>query len=183
MDKNQIAVSIYNKIADIYTKKYFDDRVDIPYIDKFLSYLSIGSRVLEVGCGPGQFVEYLIEKGYASERIDLSEKMIEVAKKRVPQGFARVLKPNGYLLIIAQKGEPDRIVDEPLKIGEKMFINLFTKDRLTKFLTDAGFKIKDIKEAISSDPNQIGDNVIYTIVQKTDKSRKTILTKKRVLIS
>ncbi len=166
MDKNQIAVSIYNKIADIYTKKYFDDRVDIPYIDKFLSYLCIGSRVLEVGCGPGQFVEYLIEKGYASERIDLSEKMIEVAKKRVPQGFARVLKPNGYLLIIAQKGEPDRIVDEPLKIGEKMFINLFTKDRLTKFLTDTGYKIVHSKRTESLYPNLLSSKVIYVIAQK-----------------
>lgn len=206
MDKSKLAVSTYERIADIYTKQYFDDLSDNPYIDKFLSFLPIKSKVLEVGCGPGQFVKYLLDKGYQAEGIDLSEKMIGVAKNRVPQGkfqlmdmrklkfrnssfdglmapyslihipskeipqtlrgFIRVLRPNGHILIIAQQGEADKIVNESLKEGEKMFINFFTKGRLSKFLEDVGFKIEYLEEIKSQDPSSMSDRIIYAIAKR-----------------
>lgn len=84
MDKNRISVLTYNNIADIYTEKYFNDKTDDRYIDKFLSYLSRGSRILDAGCGPGRFTRYIKEKGFAVEGIDLSSEMIRIAREKNP---------------------------------------------------------------------------------------------------
>jgi ubiquinone/menaquinone biosynthesis C-methylase UbiE len=46
------------------------------------------------------------------------------------EGFHRILKPAGKIMIIVQGGESDRIADEPLKKGEKIFINFFTKKKV-----------------------------------------------------
>jgi ubiquinone/menaquinone biosynthesis C-methylase UbiE len=206
MDKSKIAISTYEKIADIYTKQYFNDLTDTPYIDKFLDKLPKNARVLDVGSGPGQFTKYMTDKGFNAMGIDFSDKMLTLAKKMVPnghfdkadmrklnfddnsfdgllvayslihipsedipetlQGFYRVVKNGGYIEIIAQKGEPDKIIDEPFMPTEKMFFNFFTKDRLTNFLETAGFKIEYQLEAASQDPDSASDKVIYTIAKK-----------------
>lgn len=152
---NDYVVSTYNKVARTYTDKYFNDTADFPYIDKFLQLLKPGSRILDIGCGPGSFSRYIHEKGFNIEGIDLSEEMLKIAKQKVPNvnfklmdmrkldhennsfdglllayslihipskeiletlnGFYRVLKPGGFIMTITQAGEPDRVVDEPLK--------------------------------------------------------------------
>jgi len=206
VDKSKLAVSTYNKIAGIYSNKYFDDLSDTFYINKFLSILPPKSEILEVGSGPGQFVKYIAEKGFKATGIDLSEKMIEIARKKVPEakfkvmdmrdmkfkdasfdglmapyslihipsdeihqtlrGFSRVLKPNGKLLVIAQNGEADKVIGEPLKEGEITFVNFFTKERLSKFLIEAGFRIFYVEEKETYDPGTMSNRVIYTIAQK-----------------
>ena len=86
------------------------------------------------------------------------------------KGFKRVLKPGGILSLITQKGEADKIVDEPMQPGEKMFFNFFTKERLKKFLADAVFKLKYQEEAVLADAEGSGsDRVIYTIARKWNK--------------
>lgn len=207
MDKSKFAVSTYDKIADKYTQQYFNDLTDATYIDKFIALLPKNSKVLDVGCGPGTFTKYLLERGFDVEGVDLSSKMLRIAKEKLPRakftqmdmrklkylnesfdgllvayslihipseeipdtlrGFYRILKSGGVALIIAQKGEPDKIVEEPLKKGEKIFINFFTKDRLTKFLREIGFKIEYQGERPMKDPDSLSDRVIYTIVRKT----------------
>lgn len=82
------------------------------------------------------------------------------------KGFNRILKSDGKILIIAQRGEPDKIVDEPLKVGEKMFINFFSKEKLKQFLQDSGFRIEYQEEAYMKDPDSLSDRVIYTIATK-----------------
>lgn len=206
MDKSKFAVSTYNKVADKYAQKYFDDLTDTPYINKFLALLPKSAKVLDIGCGPGTFTKYLLGKGFDVEGIDLSSEMLRLARENVPQakfaeidmrkltypdesfdgllvayslihipseeipaalkGFYRILKLGGVVLIVAQKGKPDKIVDEPLKEGEKIFINFFTKERLTKFLTEAGFKVEYQEETAANDPDSLSDSVIYTIARK-----------------
>ncbi len=203
MDKNKLSVNIYNKIAAIYTNKYFDDLVSSPFIDKFLDVLSKKARILDVGCGPGNFTKYMMDKDFRVEGIDLSVKMLKIARQKVPggkfklmdmrkldyldssfdgllvafslihipsqevvqtlKGFYKVLKPKGKLLVITQAGEPDRIVDQPLLEGEKIFINFFTRNRLAKFLTGAGFKIIYQKEKQQDQTEAFSNRVIYTI--------------------
>ena len=62
MDKSKLAVNTYNKIADVYTKEYFDDLSDAPFIDKFLELLPLKAKILDIGSGPGQFSKYIKEK-------------------------------------------------------------------------------------------------------------------------
>ena len=48
----------------------------------------------------------------------------------------------------------------------KMFFNFFTKERLIKFLEDAGFRVDYQLETDSQDTDSASDKVIYTIAQK-----------------
>lgn len=206
LDKSELTVATYDKIADIYTEQYFEDLSDIPYINTFLSFLPKNSRILDVGCGPGNISKYIMAKGFSSEGIDLSKEMIKIAKSKVPnavfnvmdmrqltyvkntfdgiilayslihipseeiqktlQGFYRILKKKGFILIIAQYGKADQIVDEPLRAGEKIFINFFTKERINSFLKDAGFETVYKKTLLTEDQNALSDKIIYMIAQK-----------------
>src|SRR6185369_1068804 len=151
----------YAKIAKAYAEEFFDDRADLPVIDKLVGLVPAGSRVLDVGCGPGQFSQYLMGHGLVAEGIDTSDEMLTIAREKVPNGsfskmdmrrlqyadksfeavllayslihiptpeipnvlkeLKRVLKPGGLVLIIAQKGAADQVLDEPLAEGEKIF--------------------------------------------------------------
>lgn len=206
MDQSKFAVSTYDKVANKYTEQYFNDLSDSPIIDKFLSLLPQRAKILDVGCGPGEFTGYIMKKEFDVEGIDLSGEMLKIAKAKVPDGkfklmdmrkldypdstfdgllvayslihipsneipatlsgLSRVLKPGGKILILAQKGEPDKIVDEPLKPGEKIFINFFSKERLAKFLTNSGFDIELQEEVPIQDSESMSDTVICVIAKK-----------------
>lgn len=206
MDKNSIAVSTYEKIAAKYARQYFEDLTDSAYIDEFLEKLPKKGVVLDAGCGPGQFSQYMARKGFEVVGIDFSNEMLEIAKQKVQnvhfrhmdmrkldfdeatfdgilsayslihitsddipvtlKNFHRVLKPVGFIEVIAQKGDPDMVIDEPFMPGEKMFFNFFTKERLSKFLNNAGFQVSYQVEADSQDPDSVSDKVIYSIANK-----------------
>lgn len=203
MDKSKLAVDTYEKIAGKYAQQYFDDMVDVPYIDKFLTMLPKQGKILDVGSGPGQFAKHMIEKGFEVIGIDFSKEMVAIAKGKVPtvdfrhmdmrhldfpnssfdgafsayslihipseevlatlKGFHRVLKAGGYVEIAVQKGEADKIIDEPFMPTEKMFFNFFTEERIAKFLEDAGFQVVSQEIMAIDDAETMSDKVIYTI--------------------
>jgi len=82
-DKSWQAVKTYNKIANRYTEIFFNDFSDKKELDKFLSLLPRRAKILDVGCGPGNFTQYFINRGFNSEGIDLSSEMIKIAKKKL----------------------------------------------------------------------------------------------------
>ena len=90
-DKGRIAVKIYDKIAKKYTERFFNDFSDRNFVNNFLALLSRKAKILDVGCGPGNFTEYFIRKGYTVEGIDLSKEMIKMAKQKVPQGSFKIM--------------------------------------------------------------------------------------------
>lgn len=53
--------------------------------EKFLSYLSSKSYILDLGCGPGKDAEYFIGKGHKLIGVDISPQMIQLARESVPQ--------------------------------------------------------------------------------------------------
>lgn len=69
-------------------------------------------------------------------------------------------------MIIAQKGEPDKIINEPFLPTEKMFFNFFTKDKLAYLLTQTGFKIEYKNEVPCQDKDTMSNMVIYVIGKK-----------------
>ena len=85
-DKTMIAVKTYDKVAEAYAKEFFGDKLDLKHLDKFLSLLPQEAKVLDVGCGPGDFTKYMTEKRFSVEGVDLSDGMIKIARKMVPQG-------------------------------------------------------------------------------------------------
>jgi ubiquinone/menaquinone biosynthesis C-methylase UbiE len=194
----------YSKIAQIYADAFFNDTRDLPFIKQLAARLKPGDRVLDLGCGPGQFSKWLSEQGFAVEGIDNSPEMLAIARSKVPAvsfrqmdmrqlDFAdhsfhavlsaysiihipsselpgvlleirRVLKPGGLALFITQQGEPDRVVDDPLLEGTKVFVNFFAKNRLNQFLSDADFKMVAQGTGKEATAEVLSGTVIWTLV-------------------
>lgn len=83
----------YDDIAEEWSKSKPDEWMRNG-IDKFLSYLKPGSSVLDVGCGSGDKSRYIQSKGMNVTGIDFSTKMIEIAKREVPNAHFEVLDIN-----------------------------------------------------------------------------------------
>lgn len=93
--------------------------------------------------------------------------LIHIPTRQVPKvlhGFRRVLKPNGLLCVIGQKGDADHWMDDPDVASEKMFFNFFTKGRLSAFLTQAHFTILSLEEKRNT--SSFAEAYIYAVAQK-----------------
>lgn len=83
-DKVKQVIKIYDEIAEKYDEA-FDANLDRPFLDKFLKFLKKGNKILDIGCGTGSLTNYFFKKGIIVEGIDLSTKMIEIAKGNYPK--------------------------------------------------------------------------------------------------
>lgn len=72
----------YNKIAPLYARQYGSMIPDQMFFNEFLTALS-GRRILDIGCGVGQYSLSAASKGFLPIGIDVSEKMITVARNVV----------------------------------------------------------------------------------------------------
>lgn len=82
------AIEIYDRVAQKYVEAFFYDLSDKDTLDKFTRHLELaeGSRekVLDVGCGPGQFTRYLSAQKLDAVGIDAAFGMIRLAKDKIP---------------------------------------------------------------------------------------------------
>ena len=85
MDKLKSTVDVYNKIANQYADIFDKDLSDNPYLDKFLSKITTGKKILDLGCGTGRITSYYFDKGFDVIGVDLSPKMLEVAINKYPK--------------------------------------------------------------------------------------------------
>jgi len=73
----------------------------IDFLVRFSRLIERGRTILDAGCGNGLPADaYLVEQGFAVNGIDASARMIELARKNVPEGFYEVKN-----LIDLQEGE------------------------------------------------------------------------------
>ena len=89
LKKMKVVEEGYDKIADAYYQKrdLFDN---INELREFYKLLPPSARVLDVGCGGGLPVcKFLSNNNCNVIGIDISEKMIELARKNVPQALFR----------------------------------------------------------------------------------------------
>lgn len=86
LDKTQKTIIAYDKLSGIYAYKYMNYDVYIKKIKEFTEYLEEEDNVLDLGCGPGNVGRQLVlcGKDITITGIDLSEKMLEIAKQNVP---------------------------------------------------------------------------------------------------
>jgi ubiquinone/menaquinone biosynthesis C-methylase UbiE len=109
---------------------------------------------------------------YKSESFEgmlVAYSLIHIPSKEIYEtlkGFKRILKHGGYILIIAQRGKADQIVEETLKDGARMFINFFKPEDLKNHLTMAGFKVVYSETTDTNDPDSMSDKVNYIIGKK-----------------
>jgi SAM-dependent methyltransferase len=84
-DRN-IAFDAYQKLADAYAAK-IDTKPHNAYYERpaMLSLLPDvkGKHVLDAGCGPGVYSEWLVDQGAEVTAVDASPRMVEHAKKRL----------------------------------------------------------------------------------------------------
>lgn len=85
----------YNKIANDFFREHRADSWWHEGTDTFISFLKKHASVLDVGCGAGPASKYLVGKGLSIAGIDFSEKLIEIAKREVPQGKFTVMDMRG----------------------------------------------------------------------------------------
>jgi 2-polyprenyl-3-methyl-5-hydroxy-6-metoxy-1,4-benzoquinol methylase len=87
MDKNKIAVEIFNKCADIYQDKFMDVSLYHETFDLFCRNITKQNPdIIELACGPGNITRYLLSKrpDFKIVGTDLSVNMINLAKINNP---------------------------------------------------------------------------------------------------
>jgi len=78
-------IEVYDALAEVYADQYESGTPDRPFLNEFLSHLRRGARLLDVGCGTGSSTKYFFDHGMHVEGIDISGRMIELAKRSYPQ--------------------------------------------------------------------------------------------------
>lgn len=79
----------YDHIADEWHANFrgqsYVERV-LGYVDRILYGLPAGARVLDLGCGTGNTIaKHISQKGYRVVGVDQSAKMLEIARRVVPE--------------------------------------------------------------------------------------------------
>ncbi len=71
--------AVYEQIASIYAKEW-QDKLDTQIAEAFLGSITSGSRILDVGCGPGHYSDFFISKGHAVFSVDISMTMLRYGR-------------------------------------------------------------------------------------------------------
>jgi ubiquinone/menaquinone biosynthesis C-methylase UbiE len=78
----------YDKIAEAYARELFGELKHKPFDQELLDRFAAGTlgrgQVCDKGCGPGQVARYLHDAGASVFGLDLSPRMIEVARRFNP---------------------------------------------------------------------------------------------------
>lgn len=78
-DKSRQSVEIYDHISEAYADSFNEPS---EHIDDFLNLIKSGGKILDLGCGPGVDSSYMASKGFDVVGVDLSERMLELAKAK-----------------------------------------------------------------------------------------------------
>lgn len=77
--------SSYDELADHWNSADYPRENGIEQHKRAISFLEKKRRALDVGCGSsGRFIDLLSNQGFEAEGLDLSQRMIELARKRHP---------------------------------------------------------------------------------------------------
>lgn len=79
----------YNRIAEDWCRDHSSDDWWVEGTDAFIKELSSGACVLDVGCGSGVKSKYLASRGLRVTGIDISDKLLDIARREVPEGEFR----------------------------------------------------------------------------------------------
>lgn len=179
--KNQVeqTAKIYNEISDSYAAKF---KKPSDNIDDFLKLVKKGGTVLDVGCGPGVDTNYIISKGYSATGVDLSEKMIKIARKKNPRAIFKKsdmrkldFKPNSFDGILASFS----LIHIPKKDIKKTVSSFY------KFLKPEGIIYIGIQEGKSqeiflTEPLKPNEKVFLNIISAEEIEK--VLTKTGFII-
>lgn len=76
----------YNQITHLWESKEFNRKNGIEQHEKAISFAQNRGNALDIGCGcTGRVIDLLLSKGFEPEGVDVSDKMIKLAKQKHPQ--------------------------------------------------------------------------------------------------
>ncbi|MBN2052900.1 class I SAM-dependent methyltransferase [Candidatus Woesearchaeota archaeon] len=82
----KLAEEFYDKIIKLHHKEFHYEYLQyVKWLDLLASKLSKEAVVLDLGCGNGRALKYFVDKGFQGIGIDISDKMLKLARKYVPK--------------------------------------------------------------------------------------------------
>ena len=120
---------MYNQIVDVYNQIFPLNQGFLDFIPTYLG--GEGSSVLDLGCGPGDYVDTLSRQGYTVTGIDSSVEMIRRAREQKAGVF--------YPFSFAQLQELDDVFDCAYCIGNSL--SYLPNDALEEFLAKLGQRL------------------------------------------
>jgi ubiquinone/menaquinone biosynthesis C-methylase UbiE len=83
----RLAAEFYDRTIKLHNQEFSYKEIQYrAWLDLLVSRLDRGDAILDLGCGNGRAVKYLVDKGFRGIGIDISDKMLEMARKHVPKG-------------------------------------------------------------------------------------------------
>lgn len=112
-DQKPIALEAYEKLAEAFSR-LAPSKAENAYIEQPAMRRAVGNvkglKIFEAGCGPGILAEYLVHEGAKVVAFDVSPKMVDHAKKRVPHNAIFFVADMAKELPIDQDGQFDMVV-------------------------------------------------------------------------
>ena len=152
------------------TKYIMDKGFNVEGIDLSKEMLNIAKqKYSDIKFYEMNMKEITLRKKY--DGIMLAYSLFHLTKKEVIELLPKyydLLNSNGKILLILQYGQGERIVNEPLKEGLKIFINYYSQDEIIEILKNNRFKIlyTDLKKSESE--FELGNDKLVIICQKTN---------------
>lgn len=148
VDKTQIAVSVFNKLAELYQSKFMDVSMYHDTFDVFCdSIKQQNAKLLELACGPGNITKHLLFKrpDFKILGTDLAPNMIELAKINNPNASFQLLDSRemlklnatydalmcGFILPYLSKEEAEKMIIDAAQIlpqGGVIYISTMEDD-------------------------------------------------------
>jgi SAM-dependent methyltransferase len=174
-------------------QEYLENTIDADMsemIEKFLSYLKPGARILDAGCGVGRDTKVFLQKGYEVEAFDSSIQMVRLSSEYTGQ-MTRFLRFEDMdyvdefdgiwacasLLHVSRKDLPDvfRRLERGLKKGGVLYASFkvgsdysengrsfvsFKEDEILEFIKNH-IEIQFIETLITKDVRENQKNVLW----------------------
>ncbi len=84
MSKDSI-VSLYTEHAQLFDRERGRSLQERAWLDRFLSHVSPGGTILDIGCGTGEpMARYVMERGFRVVGVDAAPTMIALCRTRFP---------------------------------------------------------------------------------------------------
>ena len=155
--KNEVIES-FNKFAEQYADFTFTNILQYE-LNRFISLIPENGTVLDLGCGSGRDVLYFLDFKLKPVGIDASEKLVEEAKTRVPDGKFEVMDMRNLSF---KEGNFDGVWAQDA-------ISYFSKEETQKTIKDIAGILKN--EGIFFISVRKGKNEVLISYEKLGKSQ------------
>jgi len=180
VDKKLLTKQAYNKYAEKFNRTFGDDfETDVIHkADIFLGKLQ-GNKILDLGSGPGNHAEYFTKKGFNVLCVDISEKMIELCKRK---GLKAEITDIEHLTLPAQSFDGIWAMASLLHIPKSNITNVINS--IAEILTPKGILAISVKEGYGEKMEKHPDfpGVERLFVYFTDQEIRNLFTPKFELL-